>query len=115
MSGKGQQLLILPRAKACTDDTAFTGRAQMSLKETEIQQTFRIVMDILLHPNLRDAGQMCISAYMCNYIRALVIDAHRTLVQVLIEYLEVDGPSQRGKSGMTINHSWFAYVSGIDK
>lgn len=60
-------------------------------------------MDILVNTYLRDAGAVNISADMWKYRKALEVDDHFPIRQVLIETLEIEALSQFGKSTKTIS------------
>lgn len=77
----------------------------MSITTTELEWMSEIEMNILLNKNPWDLGAMNVSADMWNFIRALGIDGHRTIVQVVKDYLEVEALSREGKSTMTISYS----------
>lgn len=86
----------------------------MSLTIAELERMSEIEIDILINTYSRDAGAGHIYAYMCNYIRALGVAAHRTLVKVVNEQLEVEKLSKSAKSTMTICYSRSTYVLVID-
>lgn len=62
------------------------------------------------HDNI---GAVHISAYMCNYPRALGRDGHMTLIKRVKEQLEAKYIAQGMKWKVDIRFSRSAYISGI--
>lgn len=113
MGENEQDMLNLPRRKACKDNTACASRAHINLTTAKLELKSEIEINILVKKYPWDVIEMHIPADMWNDIRALGVDDYRTLAQVVSEQFEVELLSQAAKSTFKISFSRSTYVSGI--
>lgn len=109
LAEKERKILQLPRCKACQGDTTCLGSAHMILTVAELERTLHIALEVLL-----DSCALHISSDMLNYLRFLVVDGHRTLIQVVKEELHAKYLSRGCKGIVNVCFSHSAYVSGIE-
>ena len=115
-SGNGESdedMLSIPRKKACEEDTACASKPHMSLTAADLERTSEIATRIAANDYPEDLGAVHISADMWDYLQSIGIDAHRTLVQLVKEQLGMTQVCDGLKKFVTIQFSRSAYVSAI--
>ena len=109
-----QELLSIPRKKACKEDTACASWAHITVTAVELEGTLNKAPSRILNQYPEDSSSVQISPEMWNYLRAIGIDAHRTLVQLVKEQLTSNDVCEGMKAFVQISFSRSVYVSGID-
>lgn len=106
--------MSIPRKKACKEDTASASRAYFTVTAVELEGTLNVAPSIVLKSYPEHNSRVHISPDMWNYLRAIGLDAHRTLVQLVKEQLTANDVSEGMKSSVQISFSRSVYVSGIE-